>query len=194
MIIMLGIIGLNEVVASSKYLQKRPFLLRNIYRFFWITNIVLLIPVSRTYSKRSRVEAMAFFYKIKDQVNTILVDDTGRKGEMMMPVFYSGKPIYVATLPEDNLTDSTAYNPTRYQFVVNSMHPFEKDNGIDWPNYIIFVEDIDLTERVEYMKKYFPDMEDAAYIRPSLGDRIMKRLNPANKNEEFFIYKTNNAD
>jgi hypothetical protein len=109
----------------------------------------------------------------------------------MMPVLYAGKPLKVITLPEDNPEDTTNYSLIRYQFVVHSMHVFDQDNGIDWPEYIIFVEDIDLEKRVEYMKNYFPDLEREAYIQPSLGDRIMKRLNPANKNEEFFIYKTN---
>ncbi|MBN2522671.1 MAG: glycosyltransferase family 39 protein [Bacteroidales bacterium] len=191
MVIMLGMIGWNEFVGQSGFWKKRPAFLRNIYRFFWITNILLLIPVSLTYSKKSRVEAMAYFYPIKEQVNTVLVDDTGRRGAMMMPVLYAGKPLKVITLPEDNPEDTTNYSLIRYQFVVYSMHVFDQDNGIDWPEYIIFVEDIDLEKRVEYMKNYFPDLEREAYIQPSLGDRIMKRLNPANKNEEFFIYKTN---
>ncbi len=191
MVIMLGMIGWNEFVAKSKYWQKRLILLRNIYRFFWITNIILLIPVSLTYSKRSRVEAMAYFYPKNDKVSSILVDDIGRKGEMTLPVFYTGKPLKVVTLPEDDLNDTIVYDSEIYQFVASSMHVFDQDNGIGWPEYIIFVENIDLADRVEYMKRYFPDLEEAAYIKPSLGDRIMKKLNPANKNEEFFIYKTN---
>jgi hypothetical protein len=190
-VIMLGMIGWNEFVKKSKYWKKRPIFLRNIYRFFWITNIILLIPVSLTYSKRSRVEAMAYFYPKNDQINSILVDDTGRKGGMTLPVLYTGKPIKVVTIPEDDQNDTLDYSNEIYQFVAYSMNVFEHDNGIDWPQYIVFVEDIDLEKRIEYMKQYFPDLEEEAYIKPSLGDRIMKKLNPVNKNEEFFIYKTN---
>lgn len=191
MVIMLGMMGWNEFIVKSKYWQKRPFFLRNIYRFFWITNMILLIPVSLTYSKRSRVEAMAYFYPINDQVSSILVEDIGRNSTMTLPVMYSGKPLKVITLPEDDLNDTIIYDSKIYQFVANSMKVFDQDNGVDWPEYIIFVEDIDLEERVEYMRKYFPDLEEVAYIKPSLGDRIMKKLNPVNKNEEFFIYRTN---
>ncbi len=191
MVIMLGMIGWNEFVVRSKYWQKRPILLRNLYRFFWIANIILLIPVSLTYSKRSRVEAMAYFYPKNDQISSILVDDTGRKGGMTLPVMYTGKPIKVVTIPEDDKNDTLVYNNEIYQFVAQSMKVFEQNNDIDWPQYIIFVEDIDLENRIEYMRSYFPDLEEEAYIKPSLGDRIMKKLNPVNKNEEFFIYKTN---
>ena len=110
---------------------------------------------------------------------------------MTLPVMYTGKPINVITLSEDDPNDNAFYKAYTYQFVAKTMKVFEQDNDIDWPDYIIFVEDIDLDARVEYMKKYFPDLEEEAYIEPSLGDRIMKRLNPMNKNEEFFIYKTN---
>jgi len=106
----------NIAYPSINYLQ---------FAFLKIINILLLIPVSLTYSKKSRVEAMAYFYPIRDQVNTILVDDTGRNGEMMMPVLYAGKPLHVVTLPEDNPSDTTNYSLIRYQFVVHSMHVFE---------------------------------------------------------------------
>jgi hypothetical protein len=191
MVVMLGMIGWNEYVSGSFFWQKRPLLLRNIYRFFWITNIILLIPVSLTYSKRSRVEAMYYFYSLKDQINSILVDDIGRKGDITLPVFYLGKPLSVVTLSEDNPNDPYHYEHRFYSFIAHSMKVFETDNGIEWPDYIIFVEDIDLENRVEHWKQYFPELEAEAYIKPSLGDRVMKRLNPVNKNEEFFIYKTN---
>ena len=191
MVIMLGMIGWNEFVAKSEFWKRRSLLLNRCYKFFWIINILLLIPVSLTYSKRSRVEAMAYFYPKIDQISSILVDDLGRKGDMTLPVMYTGKPINVITLSEDDPNDNAFYKAYTYQFVAKTMKVFEQDNDIDWPDYIIFVEDIDLDARVEYMKKYFPDLEEEAYIEPSLGDRIMKRLNPMNKNEEFFIYKTN---
>ncbi|MGD2034269.1 MAG: glycosyltransferase family 39 protein [Bacteroidales bacterium] len=191
-VIMLGMIGWNEFVARSGYWQRHPVLLRNIYRFFWITNILLLIPVTLTYSKRSRVEAMAYFYPVRERIHTILVDDTGRKSDMTLPVFYVGKPVDVVTIPEDDPDKTAFYDSGKYQFIANSMQVFDLGNDIEWPEYIIFVEDIRLDERVEYMKEnYFPRLEKEAYIEPSPGDRIMKKLNPVNKNEEFFIYKTN---
>jgi hypothetical protein len=58
------------------------------------------------------------------------------------------------------------------------------------PQFVVFVEDINLDERIEIMKDYYPELEFEAYIEPSLADKIMKKLNPNNKNEDFYIYRT----
>lgn len=189
-VIMLGVIGWNEFMAQSKFWQKRQGLYKGSMVFFWIINTILLIPLSLASTKMSRVNAMAYFYG-KEDLKTILVDDTGRKKDIMLPVFYTGRTTDVITLIEDNPNDATSYdNINTYLLRANSMKIFEADNGIAQPQYILFVEDIDLEARIEHMKSYFPNLEYEADIEPSIIDKIMKKLNPVNKNEELFVYKT----
>ena len=156
---MLGVIGWNEIIINSRFWNKRPKLLRSSYTFFWIINIALLIPVSFSSSKKSRIDAMYYFFDKKDQVNTILVDNTGRHENMMLPVFYSGKTINTITLMDENPNDTSNYDSLNvYSYIrpAQSMKIFSGKNGIDMPQFVIFVVDKDLEKRVEHMKQYFP--------------------------------------
>ncbi len=191
MVVILGTIGWSSFAKKSKFWKKFPGLLKASYVFFWVLNSMFLLITCFTYSKKSRVEAMHYFYSLDEKVQTILVEDTGRERIMMMPVFYAGKAINVVAMPkfenEDNVDYSTMWS---YINVANSFKIFEQDNGIEYPDYIVFVEDINLNERVDKMKKIFPNLHFEKYIEPSLSDKVMKWLNPRNRNEDFYIYKT----
>lgn len=191
--VILGVIGWNEIVTNLKYFINHPKLLSGSYIFFWVINILLLIPVTFASSKMSRVEAMYYFYDKQDDVSTILVDDIARHKTLMLPVFYTGKTIYTVTLRDDYSSDSSQYewaNPYSYILPAESMNIFNKVKFLDLPQYLIFVEDIELEQRVAHMKEYFPDLQFVYEVPPSILDKIMKKLNPANKNETFYIYKT----
>jgi hypothetical protein len=191
--IILGVIGWNEIEKNSTYFKNHPKLIRGSYIFFWIINLILLIPVTISSSKKSRIEAMYYFYDKKENINTILVDDIARHKTLMLPVFYSGKTIYTVTLRNDITNDSSLYkwtNPYSYIIPAESMDIFNKVSFLDLPQYVIFVEDLDLENRVTHMKNYFPDLQYVYEIPPSILDKVMKKLNPANKNETFYIYKT----
>jgi hypothetical protein len=136
---------------------------------------------------------MYYFFDKKDQVNTILVDNTGRHENMMLPVFYSGKTINTITLMDENPNDTSNYDSLNvYSYIrpAQSMKIFSGKNGIDMPQFVIFVVDKDLEKRVEHMKQYFPLLKHMYDVPPSLLDKIMKKLNPVNRNEMFLIYST----
>jgi hypothetical protein len=191
--IILGVIGWDEIKNSSKYFQNHPKLVSGSFKFFWIINLILIVPVTLSSTKKSRVDAMYYFYDKKDDISSILIDDIGRHKTQMLPVFYSGKTTYTITLPNDAANDSNQYkaaNPYSYIIPAESMNVFNKVDFIDLPQYVIFVEDIDLDKRITHMKAYFPDLQFVYEVPPSILDKIMKKLNPANKNETFYIYKT----
>jgi hypothetical protein len=190
MVIILGVIGWNAFAEKSKWWNKHQKILKACYTFFWVINTILLVAITLTYSKRSRVEAMHYFSKIPTEINSVLIDDTGRGQTMMMPVFYAGKAFNVVTVSEIDTNDTQYYNNLSYMHFTRSLKIFDQENGVEQPEYIVFVEDINLNKRIEIMKTYYPDLKFEAYISPSLTDRIMKKLNPNNKNEDFYIYKT----
>lgn len=191
--IIVGMIGWNEIATQSKFFLNRPKLIKGSFTFFWIVNILLLIPLTLASTKMSRVNAMYYFHDKNDKINSILIDDIGRNKSLMLPVFYSGKTIYTITLSEDNPNDKSLYetaNPYSYIISAQSMNVYNKIDFVDLPQYIIFVEDIDLEKRIAHMKGYFPDLKFVYEVPPSLLDKVMKKLNPVNKNETFYIYKT----
>ncbi len=74
-IVILGFIGWNDFVSKSTFWSKRPKLINGCFTFFWIINILALIVVSTSYSKRSRVESMVYLSRYKSTLNSVLVVD-----------------------------------------------------------------------------------------------------------------------
>jgi hypothetical protein len=191
--IMLGIIGWNEWVEKSKFWEKWPGLLKGCWIFFWIVNLVLLPVFTLSYSKKSRAEGMYYFYK-KEPVKRMLVEDTNRGGVLMLPNYYTGQWIKMFMLSKPDTTDSAKFGEIKndepyYKYLYNKqyflLHPENR------PEYAIFIGDKRLEERVTDIKSIFPNLTFAAKAEPSFVDKVMQKLNPANKNEPLFIYKTN---
>jgi hypothetical protein len=192
-IIILGVMGWQEISSQSKFFLNRPKFIRGSYLFFWIINIIALLPITISSTKKSRIDTMYYFFDMKDQISSILIDDIGRHKSLMLPVFYTGKTIYTVSLSDDIPNDTSQYKEGNlYSYIIpaQSMDVYNILHFIDLPQYVIFVEDIDLEKRIEHMKGYFPNLRYAHEIPPSLLDKVMKKLNPANKNETFYIYKT----
>lgn len=72
-----GVIGWNSFLSISKYWAKHQKALSLAWVFFWILNFVLLVPVTLAYSKRSRVEAMAYLAKYRN-LKVIVAEDTNK--------------------------------------------------------------------------------------------------------------------
>jgi hypothetical protein len=191
MVVILGVIGWNAFHCRSVWWSKHQRLYKGFYRFFWIVNTILLVGTTLSYSKKSRCEAMHYFWKSKKEVNSIIIDDTGRRETMMMPVFYAGKAFNTLTISDWDATDTSINHDWSYIQVSHSRETLRDKEKVDDPQYVIFVEDIELEKRIEIMKGYYPELEFESYIEPSLADKIMKKLNPNNKNEDFYIYRTN---
>jgi hypothetical protein len=192
MVIILGAIGWNSFYEKSKWWAKHPKLYKGSYLFFWILNTILLVVVTFTYSKRSRVEAMHYFSKLDEPAYSVIIEDRGRKGHMMMPVFYAGNALNTLTITGINETYTRIFRPYSYIQYTHSSKVITYAKEYIPAKYVVFVEDINLEERVEAMKEYYPNLKFKKYIEPGLVDKIMKKLNPNNKNEDFYIYSTGN--
>ncbi len=190
MVVILGVIGWNSFHEKSGWWSKHTKLYNGLYKFFWIANTIMLIVTTLSYSKKSRCEAMHYFWKNGKDAQTIIVDDTGRHETMMMPVFYAGRTITTLTISGLDSNDTSFEKNWSYIQVSPSLKVLNDNSKVDPAQYVIFVEDLNLEERVEIMKTYYPNLEYEAYIEPSLADKVMKKLNPHNKNEDFYIYKT----
>ena len=189
-IIILGIMGWNEWVEKSKFWQKNQGFLKACWIFFWIVNLILLPVFTFTYSKRSRIEAMYYFYK-KEPVKQILVEDTNRDNVIMLPNYYSGHWMVNYLLgkahPEDSLKagqikDDKHYYKALYDKRYFSIHPEYS------PAYVLFIGDKKLVERVAGLKPIFPKLTFQKKVESGFIDKVLFKLNPVNKNEDIFIY------
>lgn len=190
-IIILGWMGWNEFTAKSEYWKKHAIVLKRIYISFWIINLIILPFVSLNSSKLSRVEAMYALYPNIENIKAVIIEDSEKKPGVMMPVYYAGKPIMEYTLERADIpTDGFTNNKNSYIKFINSMEFFIKNPEAIKPQYIIFTEGPNLQARINNVKKYY-SIKFEKRVMPSLVDQIMKKLNPKNKNEVFYIYKIN---
>ncbi len=173
-IILLGVVGWYKFLQQTKFEEKHHRLIRGSWIFFWIMNLILLLPVSTMYSKKARVESMTYLAKYKN-ITSILLEDSNENFTRMVPMFYLGQWIrYYEVTNEKPVSELPDY-------VFNDVN-FE-------PRFILFYETKNIQQRVDTMKKYFPDIVYETTIYPGLVDKILYWLNPINANQTIVIYR-----
>ncbi len=176
-VVILGCIGWNEFITTSKYWQKHPGLLRGCWTFFWILNFIALPVVSTMYSKRSRVESMYYLYGKKDLQN-FMVEESYRDNVTQTPYFYTGRWNFS---PKEISKSHTLYQ---------SYLEIKTDPKImDHPNYVFFFGTDHFNERLAAFTKMYPLTTYQATIEPSWLDKLICKLNPVNRNETVYVYK-----
>jgi hypothetical protein len=145
---------------------------RNVWMVVFAINLVVLIPVSTMYSKRSRVESMVYMSEYQD-IHSFLIENSVDNMTLWSPLFYTGQyPI------EYNVTNN---NP------VDSLHlPW---NSADEPRFVLFYTKERLDQRIVSMKKLMPALEYETTVYPGFIDRLLSTINPVNKNYVVTIYK-----
>jgi hypothetical protein len=181
--VMLGVIGWNEWVNSSSFWQQRRGLHRTLWRIFWVINTLVLLVFATTYSKRSRVEAMHFLYNQGNCINFIH-EFTHADGRAQLPRHYAN--LWVSYYPMNNATDVEYLVSVMPRNAEQKAHRLEKQPV---PNYILFVDDTDLDQRVERLRTHFPTLQKRATIEPGWFDLLLNRINPLNKVERIHIYE-----
>ncbi len=174
-IIIGGVIGWNSFVLVSKFWYTHRKALTNSWIFFWVFNLVLLIPVTTAYSKRSRVEAMSYLSQYKG-IKVIVTEDLNRSSAQMVPRYYSGQ--WMQALYKSN-TGVRSYMPDSLPCRVADA------------SFVLFYSDENLKSRVDSMKKEIPDLVYEATFKSGLIDDVMHKLNPVNKNETIYMYRNN---
>lgn len=143
-------------------------------RIFWIINIPLLILSSFTYSKKSRVEAMSYFFEEGIVPKRLLLEGSGGTGIPMLPYFYGG-------FWERNQVFRN--NPSQSLTVFDN---YEYD-------YVLFFGNENLDSRIQDFKTIYPKMKIEKVCNPSMADKFLRWLNPRNSNEYIEIWSTNDS-
>lgn len=165
--IILGVIGYHEYFNKANWQKIWKFSMRA----FWVINIPLLMVVTVAYSKKSRVEAMYYFYEAKETPIRILQEGTGETPLSMPPKFYSGE-WRASDVPRTDTSELLTVFPG-YKY-----------------DYILFYGEENLQNRIAQYKVLFPEMELKKQCHPSFVDGILRWLNPRNSNEYIEVWKT----
>ena len=173
-IIILGMIGANEIITNKGWASKKWFI--NTVKVCIVLNLLLLPALTLSYSKRNRVEAMTYLYHKKDCVR-LIIEDSNRESDFTMPPQY-----YLANW-------SSTFGITK-EFTPDSMLAYyNKTIPSERPNYVVFMRAENINQRVDSLRKRFPTLHYEATIEPSLIDKTMFFLNPVNDNQTTYIYK-----
>ncbi|MCX7955190.1 MAG: glycosyltransferase family 39 protein [Bacteroidales bacterium] len=178
LIIIQGTIWMHNKTVTSSYWQKHQKLLKALFAISFFINLIVLIPLTLSYTKRSYVEAMT--YLKNKSFNLFVIDDYNYESNPIIPRFY--------------------LNSWKKYWYASKLHPYVKlkqykeyfeSNNMPTPTYFIFFEKENLKNRIDSMQYVFGKLKLDTIIKPSLLDIFMRLLNKNNKNPEIFIYKKN---
>ena len=173
-IIILGSAGWFRFLKKSTFWKNRPMLLKVSMIFFWTLNIVMLLIITTTYSKRARVESMTYLSEYHG-IKKILIENTNQYNINLLPMYYLGQRAnYIEVSKSHALKDISIWH---------------LDNREKHPDFCLFEGDEEIDKRVAAMKEFFPDMVYETTISPGMIDRILFWLNPVNENQNVYIYR-----
>ncbi len=166
-VIILAIIGIEALRQKTFWDESWNFS----WKAFWVLNLPLLLILSFTSTKLSRVEAMYALYGNGKEKETILLEASGEENTAFMPKFYA-KSWYCTLTPREKASEL----PTIHE-------------GWNF-DYIFFFGDDDMKRRMAEYKKIYPKMSLRKKCEPSGIDKILRWLNPKNSNEYVEVWET----
>jgi len=178
---MMGMMGFEDLMKGDNWFSKRPKLYAASWKVFWVLNIILLIPITLTYSKRSKVEVMYFLADKPTHKKDFLVycaESYGKIGNM--PYFYMQAekyPIYFPIAKDHGFEN--------FSDIINVLPPEGH------PDYLFFFPFEGMEDRMQEFKTLFPRMEYVKSIQSGNIDKLMHWLNPRNQNYVIEVYEIN---
>ena len=174
LIVVLSIVGWEEFVKGSAFWSRHRVALHSLWIWFWAVNMILLIPFTTYYSKKSRVEAMYTLYA-KPISGIVMVG--GNLGVTQPPMFYAG----VYPVPTFEINDDTHLAHVKTQLDTESVRP----------NYAVFFGEENIDQRVRHIESSLAlKFTLERRIESSFLDGVFYRLNPKNnKNQTTYVFK-----
>ncbi len=175
MLIIIGVIGWQQI--KSKYFTGNTSvkLIKYSWIFFWIVNILALMPVTVMYSKKARVESMSYMAKYGN-INNFLIEDVNQNVLRFPPQFYLGNWYrYNTLMKNDNFSEFQKQHTSE---------PISKQ-----PGFVLFYQPNNLKQRVNKLKTVYPNLIYETTIEPGFMDKVLHWLNPINDNQNIYLYR-----
>ncbi len=174
-ILMIGMVGWFRYIQQSAFWKKQKLLHRYSFGFAIALNMVLLLLLSFSSTKKNRVDAMLYLSQYR-YINCLVIENSNHENSVSMPKFYLQKQW-----------------PDQYSILANAdMNQLKKEvyeNLKCEPKFVLFLEEEHLEERVNKLKTVFPGLVLETKIEPSFLDKVMHWLNPKNVNQVTYIYR-----
>jgi hypothetical protein len=172
LVLVLGYTAWEEFRRQSSWWRQHQGLWRGVMAWTWGLNILLLVPLCFSYSKRERVEAMLML-RGRD-VQGIIIEDTAEKDPPMLPLFYSGHWGVTQQFLTDPATDIRSFA--------------EQPPPGHRANVVLFIGQEDLPARKARMEAALGPLRPIGVAEPGLLDKVVHWLNPINRNVVILVY------
>ncbi len=170
--LVLGYCAWEQFRLASPWWQRHPGLWKGTLTWTWSLNMLLLIPLTVSYSKHERVAAMGIL-RATPGVKGIVIEDTEEFDAPMAPRSYWG----------EWRTQHVQYTDTTVALTdVLNTYPAEGR-----ANTILFIGEEHLAERVARAERAMGPLHVVGKAYPGLLDRVMHFLNPVNRNAVIVI-------
>lgn len=170
-VLILGYIGWEERRTSKLFWQRNRKFWSVITQVSWTLNFILLLFVSTYYGKRARVESSYQLFN-KASVDFVIHENTVDGYIPLLPLFYANqwsRQVY-------NVSQVSHYEQTT---------SFQ-ENAVGW---IYFQGEEQLEERLAQAEQFFPNLKLIGVFEASFLDKVVKKLNPVNRNESIVVYE-----
>ncbi len=202
LLIILGVLGWKSLSKDSRFWNKYSMINNVSWKFFWIINIIGVLFMSFTFSKKDRV-APLHYLSTKDDVRAVIVEN--ERSVKQVPVFYMGenatdfnewgkgvigieKMIEEGTIEDDRF--EVVFSLGKEKSIDALRKEFKQASKI--PNYIIFQGTNELDNRKQRVQGLFPNKQliFEAEIDPSALDKILHFFNPrVHRDQTATIFK-----
>ena len=126
-------------------------------------------------------------------IRFILIEDSNKQSATTLPSFYLRQwpCFYKYPKPDEQIAGcSNLASQDNQSYHLYSLSCLEHISNDSLPDFVIFVDTLNLEQRIENMSRYLPCMEFLTEIKPGSRDRLMYAINPVNYNVPLYIYKT----
>jgi hypothetical protein len=174
-VLVLGVLGFEDLAGRSAFWQRHLRLLRGLWAWFWTVNGLLLLLLTTTYSKKTRVETLSYLHDRPDVRGVVI--ETSEPKPTQPPLFYLGRDVPVYQLPATKGLEALGAE------IASSQR--------GRPNYLVLMGATNVEARVLRLAPLFPDLALERMVAPSLYDRLLHRLNPRhNVNLTAYVYRS----
>lgn len=181
--------------GNSRFWVAKPRLRYWITTSFFIVNTPLLLLTCFAFVRKPQVETMLYLSHHKNDITSIMLENSQNTNCKSLPLFYLGKNVPVFILDrQDSVPDMSVYycavNVSGYEKELYTENYFLRPHPGEKPQFVLFYGSEDMPERLAKMRRIFPQIAFEKTIRPSFADRIIQFVNPGNENAEIQIYRT----
>lgn len=173
LVLVLGYTAWEQYREQSTWWHKRPQLWKGVMAWTWALNLLLLVPLTFSSSKRERVEAMGMLRG--KEVRALWVEDTAEQDPPMLPLYYLGR------------WDVAVHNITNPDMDIRALAAASPPEGR--PDVVLFIGPEALEARIARVQQALGPLQLVGRAQPGLLDRLMHWLNPVNRNEVISIYR-----